>query len=421
MDLAGPFPGKSIFGATEGGPLAPVALGERIAIIDVLRGVAILGIFLVNMPLYVAPSAAFFHWDERLLWTDRTDRLALLFLHIFAQGKFYTVFSLLFGVGFGMQMMRAEERGSSSFDVFYRRRLLVLLIIGLVHLTMIWWGDVLHIYAVLGFVLLHFRYSAGKTLLVWAACLSLLPFVAITSSLAHTAGVNPSAEVEPAHKRIDGKKQRQAEVAEDLRIHSSASVGQIMKLRWKRVAGRAGSEVGWAVELFAAFLVGLWAARRQILQQPHRHRSLLTRLAFIALPLGLAVSAADLIYIYLHPVQPWTLAHSVLSLFREFIARPAMGLGYAALVIVARGASWLRPLAAVGRMALTNYLLQSVVFTTVANAYGLGLYGKISPAAGLALCAAFFALQVALSVWWLRHHAQGPVENLWRRLSYRAG
>lgn len=396
-------------------PLAPVARQERIVLLDVLRGIAVLGIFLINMPLYVAPGSAFFNWEEVLLWPERNERLATLFLHIFAQGKFYTLFSLLFGLGFGLQMQRAAERNSPGFLPFYRRRLFVLLGIGIIHFTLIWWGDVLHIYALLGFVLLLFRGQSGKTLLIWAASLTLVPLFVLLVGTAYQSWKDPET---PAQRQTK-KEERVKAIAEDTRVNATGTVPAILQFRLQRDFKRLGSEVGWAVELFATFLVGLWVSRQRILQEPSKYRPLLNRLAFVALPLGMAVTAGDLIYGYLHPGIPNPLWRTHLSLYREFVARPAMGLGYAAVILLVGYREWMKPLAAVGRMALTNYLMHSVVFTTVANAYGLGLYGKIPPSIGLALSFGFFGLQIPFSVWWLRHHKQGPMEQLWRSWSYR--
>lgn len=418
MDFSGRLPENSIFDTGESASMEPVAPQNRIVLMDVLRGVAVLGIFLINMPLYVAPGSAFFHWDEMLLWTGQADRLALLFLHIFAQGKFYTLFSFLFGLGFGLQMKRAEERNFAGFVLFYRRRLFVLLAIGVAHLTLIWWGDVLHIYALLGFALLQFRERSDKALLVWAACLTLIPLVVATGVFTQRSFAGTEAKAQEAAKTRKERQERATRVEEDQRVHATGSILQITQFRLKRDLNRLGSEAGWATELFATFLVGLWVSRRRILEEPRLHRPLLQTLAYFALPAGLAFSALDLTYVYLHPGTHPPLWQSVMSLLREFVARPAMAFGYAAVILLIGQRRWMEPLAAVGRMALTNYLMHSVVFTTVANAYGLGLYGKIPPATGLALSVGFFTLQIPFSVWWLRHHRQGPVEQLWRRLSY---
>jgi uncharacterized protein len=399
-------------------PLTPVSRQERIASMDVLRGLAVLGIFLINMPLYVAPAAAFFDWENNALWPGAADRLATLFIYIFAQGKFYTLFSFLFGLGFGVQMLRAEERHSLNFLSTYRRRLFVLLAIGMVHFTLIWWGDVLHIYALLGFLLILFRKQSGKTLLVWAAWLTFIPLVLAIGITTLEHFTEEQAAVEK--KRKERKQENEKRVAEDLRVKSSGTFPEILMLRLRRDVRQLGKEAGWSTELFTSFLLGLWVSRRRILQEPQLYRPLLTTLAFVALPLAFAVSAADSIYGYLHPNQSAPLWRTHLGVVREFLARPAIAFGYAAALLLAGIQSWMSPFAAVGRMALTNYLLHSLVFTTAANSYGLGLYGRIPPSQGLALCFAFYALQLPFSVWWLRHHNYGPAEWLWRSLTYGA-
>ncbi|MFN0106470.1 MAG: DUF418 domain-containing protein [Bryobacteraceae bacterium] len=413
-----PDPPEEIALEPEPIPLTPVARQERIAAMDVLRGIAVFGIFLINMPLYLAPSAGFFDWQENALWSGAADRLATLFIYIFAQGKFYTLFSFLFGLGFGVQMLRAEERNSPNFLSTYRRRLFVLLAIGTLHFTLIWWGDVLHVYALLGFLLILFRKRTDKTLLIWAACLTFVPFVLAVGGTAFEKLTDKEPVAEKEKKRKERKEKNEKRIADDLRLKSTGTIPEILKLRLQRDARQLGGEAAWSTELFTSFLLGLWASRRGILQGPSLYRPLLTRLAYVALPLGLAFSSVDLIYGYFHPAEEWPLWRVHSSLIREFIARPAMAFGYAAVLLLIGIKEWMSPFAAVGRMALTNYLLHSLVFTTIANSYGLGLYGKIHPVQGLALCFAFYALQLPFSVWWLRNYNYGPVEWLWRSFTY---
>jgi uncharacterized protein len=400
-------------------PLAPVARQERIAAMDVLRGIAVLGIFLINMPLYVGPMAAFFNWENNPYWTSTPDRLATLFIYIFAQGKFYTLFSFLFGLGFGVQLMRAAERHSPDFLSTYRRRLFVLLGIGLLHFTLIWWGDVLHVYALLGFALLAFRERANKTLLIWAASLTFFPLVMATigTTYEHFTKKEPTADEQK--QAAERKAKRAKDMVETVRIYSSGTLPKIFKDRLQADLRHLGGEVGWATELFANFLLGLWASRRRILQEPQNFRPLLTKLAFIALPLGLLLTTADLVYGYQHPGVDAPLWRTHLGLVREFLGRPAVAYGYAAVLLLIGVRRWMTPFAAVGRMALTNYLLHSLVFTTVANSYGLGLYGKVHPLTGLKWCFAFYAVQLPFSMLWLKYFNQGPVEQLWRRLTYK--
>ena len=399
-------------------PLTPVARQERIAAMDVLRGIAVLGIFLVNMPLYVAPSAGFFDWENNALWSDTADRLATLFIYIFAQGKFYTLFSFLFGLGFGVQMLRAAERHSPNFLSTYRRRLFVLLAIGVLHFTLIWWGDVLHVYALLGFLLILFRNQTDRTLLTWAACLTFIPLVLAIGGTTFERFGDKAIKADIDKKRAERKKTSEERLAKDLKTKATGPFIEILKIRLRRDARQLGSEIGWSTELLTSFLIGLWVSRRRILQEPQLYRPLLTKLAFIGLPVALLAAGADCVYGYLHPNEFPPLWRIHLGLIREFLCRPVIAFGYAALLLLIGIKSWMSPFAAVGRMALTNYLLHSIVFTTVANSYGLGLYGKIHPIHGLALCFAFYALQLPFSIWWLRRHNFGPAEWLWRTLTY---
>lgn len=400
-------------------PLAPVALQERIALIDVLRGIAVFGIFLINMPLYLAPSDGFFQWENNALWSDPADRLATAFIYIFAQGKFYTLFSFLFGLGFGVQLLRAAQRYSPNFLTVYRRRLFALLVIGTLHFFLIWWGDVLHVYALLGFALLQFRDRSDKTLLVWAAYLTFVPFVLAIGGTTISRLTDEKTSVEKQKKRDVEKKEAKEKIEKDLQVKSGGTFGDIVILRFRRNLRQLAGEAKWSIELFTSFLLGLWVSRRRIFQEPELYRQLLAPVAFIVLPLSLLVAGADAAYGYQHPNQDVTpLWRMHLELIREFLARPGVAFGYAAALLLIGTEGWMSPLAAVGRMALTNYLLHSLVFTTIANSYGLGLYGKIHPAQGLALCFAFFALQLPFSVWWLRRHQYGPAEWLWRSLTY---
>jgi uncharacterized protein len=392
----------------------PVPRRERIAAIDILRGFALFGVFLVNMPLFVAPIDAFFQWRENFLWLSEANRLTLFLLHVFAQGKFYTLFSFLFGAGFGLQLLRARERDPEGFPRLFRRRLAVLLVIGLLHLFFIWWGDVLHLYALLGFPLLLFRERTDRTLLIWVVALTLIPFAMSIVGPA-LERLNPDART----RRVAEEKQKTRErIVQDLRVYSAGTGKEILQHRARQVARHAGMGFFWGVELFASFLLGLLAVRHQILQHPEHHRRLLGWLAFAALPLGLALGSADLIWQFRNPIGDLPFAMHALAMTREFVARPAIAFGLAAIVLLLGARPWLAPLAAVGRMALTNYLMQSIVFTTLAYSYGMGLYGRIPPPRGVLYCAAFFAAQMLFSLLWLRFFPQGPAESLWRRLTY---
>ncbi|MCS6962969.1 hypothetical protein [Thermoflexus sp.] len=173
--------------------ITPVQQAERIQIVDILRGFALFGILFVNMPAFSQPfQALLFPMSPAALWYDHAARWLI---HFLGEGKFYTLFSLLFGLGFTLQMERIESRGG-RFVLFYLRRLLVLLGIGIVHAFLIWAGDILILYALLGLLLLLFRKAQPRTLLVWIILLIALPLLlnaAVTGLVAWGRTVPESA------------------------------------------------------------------------------------------------------------------------------------------------------------------------------------------------------------------------------------
>src|SRR5262245_2916003 len=167
--------------STVGRLMTPVARGERVAVLDVLRGAALFGIIAANMRGFMGPLSGYM--DHTLMWTDPANRAAQALVDVLISGKFITLFSFMFGIGFAIQMDRAEARGLAS-RVFYLRRLGVLLLFGLIHLVLIWWGDILTAYALMGFLLLLFRNRSQKAILRWAVGLYMYPIVLGTIGLA---------------------------------------------------------------------------------------------------------------------------------------------------------------------------------------------------------------------------------------------
>ncbi len=404
--------------------LGPVRAKERIETIDILRGFALFGILVVNM--------ADFSWSGSLrplaeVWTEPSDRAVVWFIALFAERKFYSLFSFLFGLGFALQMGRAEARGVRFFPV-YRRRLLVLLLIGLAHFLFLWEGDILHSYAVLGFLLLLFRARSPRTIVRWVIITLLIPIVFWAA-----VGFHQARE----RMRPEQVAERKVEAQQYFRTHSQGTYREMM-------AERAGELAdGWTSpglyllgmpKWFVMFLLGLYAGRRRIFEDLPAHLPFIRKVLWWGLGLSLTGS---LVWVWMVVVPTNLLDPSVYVLGGRstlpyssslvgvvFIAigPPALCFFYAAaLTLLAQRERWkirLAPLAAVGRMALTNYLFQSLVFTTIFNSYGLGLYGKVGPALILALAVLIFTLQILLSVWWMRRFRFGPAEWLWRTLTY---
>ena len=406
--------------------LAPVDRAERIGEMDVLRGIAVFGIFLVNMPLFNGVSGVFFNNPQTGWWPEWYNQAALSFIQIFAQAKFYTLFSFLFGLGFGVQMIRAEAKGSAGFAGTFRRRLAVLLAIGLVHFFLVWWGDVLHVYAILGFALLQFRKRSQKTLLLVAAALLLGPWLGGAGYFAFRAVVpekkDPAKEAENKKKREENKQKAKTEREDEVKVLGSGSYFDIVKYRAPRNLKHMMAEIFWSIELFCSFLLGLALAKSGMLDRPSDHLAFFRRVMWGSLAVGI-IGTAGLLYLRTKngPDAPNYIGF-LESMSQELFARPGVAFFYASgVVLLLQGAFWRRalsPLSAVGRMALSNYLFDSLLCTTIFYGYGFGYFGKIGFAAALALTAGIYICQIPASVWWLNRYRFGPVEWLWRSLTY---
>jgi uncharacterized protein len=396
-------------------PGAPTAPADRIAVVDMLRGLAIFGILTVNMEGF--SSAGYRAESGERLWTGLVDRLAESLIGHAAVGKFMIVFTVLFGLGFALQAERASARGV-AFPRIQVRRLLVLLLIGLVHAHLIWWGDILVSYALAGFLLLLFRGRRPRTVLVWAIALNLLSFAGLELSVARDL-VRPAAVSTGAPSVPDPAGRNPAPAAEAaLQAYAHGSLAEITRQRvgdfW-----RENHELPEVVlRRLSFFLLGLFVGQLGILRNVAEHRGLLARGLKWALVVGVAAHAARFL-LMLPGAAPWL---RLLRLPMSIVGNPALAAAYCiGAILLFQAPGWrarLEPLAAVGRTALSNYLLQSVICTSIFYSYGLGLYGRVGPAAGLALTVGIFALQVPLSVWWLRRFRFGPVEWVWRSLTY---
>jgi uncharacterized protein len=385
--------------------VGPVPGQERIDAIDVLRGVAILGILIVNMGL--------FNHGEDLPAHGIVDRLILFF----AQEKFKTLFSFLFGLGLAVQMLRVESRGGRFLPV-YARRLGVLFLIGIAHSLLVWDGDILHDYAELGVLLLLFRRRSLKTLLVWAGVLVAIPavFYSLTTARAVTGHVNPQVQRWITYENGDEDEDNTADLE---RTYAHGTYGEMVAFRARELPRDLLPDTDDAFVL-AMFLIGLYAGRRRIFHDIPRHRPLIRRVQRWGLLIGLAANAGFALGGSFDPA-PDSVIQNVGRLCLVFGAA-ALSLSYAAsIALLSQVDRWRRrlaPLAAVGRMALSNYLLQSLICTAIFYRYGLALFGRVSSSVGLLLTLTIFLVQIPLSVWWLRRFRFGPIEWLWRSLTY---
>jgi len=396
---------------TETPRVGPVSLSERIQFIDVLRGMALFGILAANMRAFFAPLDAY--GNIGVLFHSRADVLAQAFIDAFIQGKFITIFSFLFGMGFAIQMSRAEARGV-RFLSFYPRRLLALALFGLIHGILIWGGDILLTYAFSGAILLLFRNRQQKTLLWWAGSLIALPIVisSVFLTIYFTRWRRPWMNPKPPDV---------AKLYTIINIYAHGTARQILAENWVEWKQMLPTTL-FAIYATALFLLGMWVWRAGIVQRMEEYKPILRRLCAWCIPVGLLVNiyVATVNAVVPHGrVSLWAWSAGVLWLPGSHI----LSAGYASgLALIFMHADWrkvLQPFAAVGRMALTDYLMQSVVCTVFFYHYTTGLYGRVGPAMGLVVTVIVYGAQVAFSNWWLGRFRYGPMEWLWRGMTYR--
>jgi uncharacterized protein len=402
-------------------PAAPVRSAERIYALDVLRGLALFGILTVNMALFSA--SLYTTYLRPHVWPDWWDRVAESAVCTLAEGKFYPLFALLFGIGFALQMGRLTARSAHPTRL-YVRRLLVLLAFGALHAFLLWYGDVLMLYALLGFVLLALRRVRSWLLITMAVVAYVAPLVWLGGATAVAAAVaaadpNVAAAQEESAVTADENTWAYVDASDDAYAHGTFREICAQRLRDHQEA--LAGVIYMAPVVLAMFLTGLVIARGDLLTAPDRHRTLLRRLAWIALPLGTLANAA---YAYLSAVSDWLRDFGTWAggYILHALGVPGMVFGAAAVVLLAlQHAGWRRllsPVAAAGRMALTNYITQTLVCTTLFYSYGWGWFGRVGPARGLLIAVVLYALQLPLSVLWLRWFRFGPLEWVWRTLTY---
>lgn len=379
---------------------------ERLALVDALRGFALAGVLLVNLGGF---SLYYFMDDSAraALPSAGFDRWAWLLVQILVQDKALTLFSLLFGLGVAMQVQQAESKRTGIGPIV--RRLAVLLAIGLIHAHLFWWGDILTIYAVLAFGLISLRRLPDVAFLIGGLGLGLFWFL-----------LAPFAE----WLKPDDWPEQTRVYADSFAIFSGNDIAATLRQN-AQVAHWMWLDM-WGVLpfVFARFLLGYWAGRKLLLHDPAAHRRLLRTIVIVGGSVGLAaviaiewVDAAQLTDTLLRGGR---YSEFALRLLRR-IGPLGMGLAYAAafaLLFLRPGwQRWLQRLAPVGRMALSNYLMQTVVCLWLFYGVGLGIGPAYGYLTRLLVWVALFGAQIGLSHWWLARFRLGPAEWLWRSIA----
>jgi uncharacterized protein len=396
--------------------VAPTTTSERIDVMDILRGFALLGILLVNMGIFSFPFLATLTGTPR--GSTPLDAAAEFIIQWLAAGKFYPLFSFLFGAGMALQMARIEERGG-RVGRFMARRLLILMGFGLLHALLIWNGDILFIYGLTGLALVLFRKLEPKLLLIWAGVLFAIPFVLALLSAGSTALLGGMATGGTQEFDTMGFLREFEQRA--IQVYGSGTWGEIFV--WRAIEWLiflVFTLFGQWLQLLALFLVGMVFIKRGYLQNSAEHLPLFRR--GLRLGLGIGLPANFIIALLDASGSSLTSVLPALGQAMALLAGPLLTLGYiSAFVLLTQSETWRNrcaPLAAAGRMALSNYLAQSIVCTFIFYSFGLGLFGQVGAFAGLVLSVVIWLVQLPISMLWLSRFRFGPVEWLWRTLTY---
>ena len=377
--------------------MSATAPADRIEAIDVLRGLALFGVLVVNLVgSFRAPFLQYFYFPDPA--RPLHDKVADELIRVALEGKALTLFAFLFGAGLAIQFERLARRLPDPRGLL-RRRMLVLLGFGLLHFLLVWNGDILTEYALVGWVALAFLDAPEASLKRWMGR-------AIAFSLVVPAAI--------AISTFPDDLTLLAEIQEALVAYGTGTWLEVRAYSWREFMRIAPVIAGLLPQTLAIFLAGMIAWRRGYLREPDAHRTELGRLAAIGLVVGGALTLFN-------QGDRDGLAY-VASLVTLPMAPLVLAMGYAAalLLLLARAPvrRALAPFGALGRMAFTNYIVQTVAFGFIFYGYGLGLFGRLGTVAASGIGIAFYALQLVASRWWLARFRFGPLEWAWRSLTY---
>ncbi len=392
---------------------------DRYARIDALRGLAVFGILLVNVWSFVW---GFEPMRYGILQPDATlaDMLSIAFVAFFAEQKFYPIFAFLFGASFVLitQSIKRSTGKWSDAKRLYRRRLRWLLGCGVLHGTLIWFGDVLTLYSIAGFWVLAGLAGARLRAIVASLRNWAIVFVVLVVSgfLLNVLLLNAGSMASQAAAAVESVQM----------ANFIYTQGSLFGITWQRLNDYAAvttQSIFIVPHVAVLFLLGVLSVRRRWLTQPWRHRTFWRRTQWIGLAIGIPFNllwATLKLTEVIDPLDPSMLDYALYSLLA--VGGSCLAAAYVATFMLA-GDGIMQPLqrwlAPVGRMALTHYLTQSLVCAVLLQGFGFGLGAILSPSGLIALAFAIMLLQTVWSRWWFAHHEQGPLEILSRRMINR--
>ncbi|MER2260632.1 MAG: DUF418 domain-containing protein [Psychrobacillus sp.] len=382
--------------------ILPTQEKERIISIDVMRGFALLGIFVVNMLFFHGPYIYVNPYDW---YQTPADQEAYKWIDIFVQGSVYPLFAMLFGYGLAMQFMKSEEKGT-SFSRLAVRRLLILLGLGCIHAFLIWSGDILITYALAGLCLIVLMKLKPFWLILIAVLLYLLPNGLLTGLVYFMTKVAPEQSV--LYTAIQ-------KVEESAVAYSQGSWFDVFGQRladWLYMQGYGLNVVLILCTILPLLMLGSAAAKLKLIERARELKLFWISTVIITMTAGTAIKWL-----------PFSKGDDLFTMtVQDTFGGPLQAIAYGGLLAlictIPIVGKLLSPIAKAGRMSMTIYLMQSIIATTIFYGYGFGLYGKVDIATGTWMAIGIYVIQIIFAEIWFTKFKQGPVELLWRKLTY---
>ncbi|MGM0897764.1 MAG: DUF418 domain-containing protein [Bacillota bacterium] len=378
--------------------LQPISLRERVDAIDLMRGFSLFGILVINMLAFHTPLS---YIDPYKWFSGNTDQAIFTALDIFVQASFYPLFSMLFGYGLMMQFLRAQEYGQPFMPVAVKR-LLILLAFGMVHAFLIWYGDILITYAIMGLLLIGMLRLPPGWLLGLGALLYTLPHLMFTVIMFLAVMVDPNIYI--------GYQEAERSIA----AYQSGSFAEIFSRRltdWYYV-NNPFSFIILVVTILPLMMIGAAAAKWRLIEQAADKKKTWLVLAISSLIIGLLLKSTPYLFEKNYAYQ----------YVQEMFGGPLVAIGYAGIIALLslslNFTKAMSPLIKAGRMSMTVYISQSIIATSIFYSFGLGLYGQVDLLTGTLIAIGIFVVQLIFAELWFTKFSRGPIEMLWRRWTY---
>ncbi|GLC87759.1 DUF418 domain-containing protein [Lysinibacillus piscis] len=376
----------------------PTMLQERITTLDILRGISLFGILLVNMfafytPLPYIDLATWFTVPSDIVWQQNLD--------IYVQGSFYPLFSMLFGYGLAMQWQKAQQQGQRFYAIGFRR-LAVLFAFGLCHALLIWWGDILMTYAFCGvFLLLLLRLRPIWLLVIGVLISGLIQGFMLLVIAVSDISINDYLDIVAIEQAI-----------------TAYGTGTWLDAFTQRLTDLSVqlNPAMWIASLFTILpymLIGAAASKWRLVERAKELKWLWLVLAISGLALGIFLKSLPIVSTRTY----------FLDYVKTYVGGPILSIGYVGLIVLLCLLpiipTLLRPFAKIGRMSMTMYILQSLIGTCLFYHFGFGWYGKVGVSTGVLIAIAIIITQMVLAEIWLSKWKQGPLEAIWRKFTYK--